>query len=48
MQFNILILDIERRLKKFKFQVIFVILASFSCRIFKVYFIFKSFFFQNY
>ena len=53
MQFNILILDIERWLQKqlfytaffssfcvvFKFQVIFVILASFSCYIFKVYFI---------
>jgi hypothetical protein len=57
MQFNILILDMERRFKNsyfivhflsfyvvFKFYVIFVILASFSCHIFKVYLIFKSFF----
>ena len=32
----------------FKFWIVFVILASFSCHIFKVYFILKSFFFSSF
>ena len=55
MQLNILISDMERRLQKdlfysaffhhfVLFLVIYVILASFTCHIFKVYLIFKSFF----